>query len=349
MRRGLWTVTVAAVFVLAAIVACQVNLPEDGRYKCATGSDCGSGYVCVHPDDSVPFCCKAGDACADQRDAGVELCNLIDDNGNGQIDEGFDLQTDNANCGACGHACDPLQKCTAAICIDVGERICGDGLDNDGDGKIDCADDDCNAKSCGTGCTCSNGAKKETACGNNADDDGDGKVDCADSDCPLQSCGAGCVCAPNGGTKLEISCTDGVDNDGDGLKDCADTADCIDGALCKPNPNTSTCSAGACLCQGVANPVENCRDSQDNDCDGKVDCADMDCDNSGCQSDGGTGCICQNLTRVEIGCADKVDNDGDGLIDCQDQLPDGGGDCSLGAPCRRPNNTNGTCGLGVCQ
>jgi hypothetical protein len=51
----------------------------------------------------------------------------------------------------------------------VGEHDCYDGIDGDGDGKVDCMDRDC-------GCV-------EKQCDDGIDDDGDGKVDCDDSDC----------------------------------------------------------------------------------------------------------------------------------------------------------------------
>ena len=57
------------------------------------------------------------------------------------------------------------------------ETNCTDGLDNDGDGKIDCADSDCAANpACVTG-------TKETSCKDGLDNDSDGKTDCSDSDC----------------------------------------------------------------------------------------------------------------------------------------------------------------------
>ena len=47
-------------------------------------------------------------------------------------------------------------------------EICGNGLDDDGDGHVDCVDVDCD---CVEDCT------------NGVDDDRDGRVDCADRDC----------------------------------------------------------------------------------------------------------------------------------------------------------------------
>jgi hypothetical protein len=53
------------------------------------------------------------------------------------------------------------------------EQDCGDGLDDDGDGYIDCADSDCGIVSL---CI-------EQQCSDGLDDDGDGLFDCDDPDC----------------------------------------------------------------------------------------------------------------------------------------------------------------------
>lgn len=55
---------------------------------------------------------------------------------------------------------------------------CDDGVDNEGDGKVDVADPDCDYSSQGT----SEGSPP-TACANRRDDDGDGKVDRDDPGC----------------------------------------------------------------------------------------------------------------------------------------------------------------------
>lgn len=51
-------------------------------------------------------------------------------------------------------------------------ELCADGIDNDNDLYIDCADTDCS----GTWCP-------ETACSDELDNDGDGLIDCADPNC----------------------------------------------------------------------------------------------------------------------------------------------------------------------
>jgi len=86
-------------------------------------------------------------------------------------------------------------------------ETCTDGIDNDCDGDIDCADSDCTGNaSCVEDCT------------DGIDNDADGDTDCADSSCDGH---ASCV----------EDCGDGVDNDADGDTDCADSS-CAGDSAC---------------------------------------------------------------------------------------------------------------------
>ena len=62
----------------------------------------------------------------------------------------------------------------------VGEYICDDGIDNDGDTLIDCQDPNCHGTQ-GTGGTCE--YAEELTCDDFFDNDGDGLPDCQDTDC----------------------------------------------------------------------------------------------------------------------------------------------------------------------
>tara|TARA_Y100000310_G_scaffold333762_1_gene411970 strand:+ start:220 stop:2175 length:1956 start_codon:yes stop_codon:yes gene_type:complete len=91
--------------------------------------------------------------------------------------------------------------------VSLVETDCSDGIDDDGDGEIDCGDSDCVGDSA---CV--------EICDDGIDNDGDSLIDCLDSDCAGDSA---CV---------EI-CDDGFDNDGDGLDDCLDS-DCVGNVAC---------------------------------------------------------------------------------------------------------------------
>jgi hypothetical protein len=162
-------------------------------------------------------------------------------------------------------------------------EVCTDGVDNDGDGRVDCADSDCAVDPACVGEICTNGI----------DDDGDGLVDCADTECSLLPACSG------------ENCFDNIDNDGDGDVDCFDS-DCTGHPACNPGPGGGS--------------ETNCTNGVDDDGDGLIDCADTgDCGpDPAC---GGAG--------FEI-CTNSIDDNGNGLIDCND--PQCFGTPACGAP-----------------
>jgi subtilisin-like proprotein convertase family protein len=88
------------------------------------------------------------------------------------------------------------------IIVQVGSaEACGDAVDNDFDGLVDCDDPDCFGDA--TSCTV------ETNCHDDADNDGDTAVDCDDSDCTSSE-----WCAPYKGYWQEFGTSDPVDLEG---------------------------------------------------------------------------------------------------------------------------------------
>jgi len=63
-----------------------------------------------------------------------EICNYQDDDCDGLIDEGFDLQRDKNNCGQCKNVCSKDYVCDSGKCKGCGDRICslevGENPDN---------------------------------------------------------------------------------------------------------------------------------------------------------------------------------------------------------------------------
>ncbi len=83
----------------------------------------------------------------------AELCNMLDDDCDGMIDEGFMLQTDPANCGMCGIDCATLPHSTGGTCGAGRCRIgtCDPGfLDCDGRNSTGCeVNQNTNSANCG--------------------------------------------------------------------------------------------------------------------------------------------------------------------------------------------------------
>src|SRR4051812_49181434 len=99
---------------------------------CYTGDPATQGRGLCHGGTKA---CAAdgGNACSGQVIPVVELCNQQDDDCDGVNDNGFDLNTDNRNCGVCGRGCSVPLRCEDGGCAVPVETNCADGIDNEGD------------------------------------------------------------------------------------------------------------------------------------------------------------------------------------------------------------------------
>jgi len=164
-----------------------------------------------------------------------------------------------------------------------GERLCDDGIDDDGDGLTDCEDlDDCDVQACDASgdricrsgrCVCRSGPL-EAACADGEDNDCDGLADegldydldgypgCNGEDCDDYNANVnpGAPEVPYDGVDNDCDGTDVTDVDGDGYDGGAYGQDCDD-----QNPAVSPAAA------------EVCGDGADGDCDGLTDEYDEDC------------------------------------------------------------------------
>lgn len=264
----------------SAADACEAKLGASRACYSGPAATRGKGRC----KDGQLTCTSKGDVlCVGEvLPAPAEACNDVDDTCDGVVDDGFDKAASPAHCGACNKACAADEACVSGACQKRTESSCANGIDDDADGKADCADSECEAQACGAGCVCTAGVRVETACGDGLDNDGDGVVDCTDPSCAGEACGAGCACAA--GAKHETTCSDGLDNDGDGLTDCAD-----------PECAAAACGVG-CVCAGTVRRETICNDRIDNDGNNGADCADQaDCpQGTVCTLANGTPGTCQS-------------------------------------------------------
>jgi hypothetical protein len=151
--------------------------------------------------------CPGGGGCTPNENPEVSCADGVDNDCDGDIDSADsdcappEPVCGDGSCNGTEDICSCPADCGAAP---SSESACFDGVDNDCDTLVDCADTDCTGGN-------------ETSCSDGTDNDCDTQVDCSDSDCQVGS---------------ESNCDDGVDNDCDGLVDCDDSLDCAADSAC---------------------------------------------------------------------------------------------------------------------
>lgn len=205
-----------------------------------------SGYV-ANDDD-------CDDSSAAVFPEAIEICDGIDNNCNGAVDDddalvdvsqGGQQFFPDADGDGYGDPEGELIACSAPSgyvstpgdCNDSEseqhpgwDEICDDGIENNCTGGADCDD-----PYCGSDPACA-----EVFCADGQDDEGDGLIDCLDQDCQG---------SPDCGEPSPL-CSDAVDNDGDGFTDC-DDSECFLFHGCAA-PTCPNFDLGSAVAQGLA-------------------------------------------------------------------------------------------------
>ena len=295
------------------------------------GTTCGSN---VGACKSGTLNCVGGTLqCNGGTGPSVEVCDGIDNNCDGQIDEPGNLVGVGQICGSSVGTCKAgVTACVNGGVVCVGQvspspEIC-DGKDNNCNGEIDenptdgPSDPGCWNDS-GTGCSFST-LKWAPPTGGT----------CTGLGTLTAPCSAGAIVCQNGGWQCQggkLPCTeicDGVDNNCNGQVDDGDPGGggtCGSSNVGQCKFGVLHCAGGQIVCQGEIGPSSELCDGIDNDCNGTVDdnapgsgraCG----SNLGLCTKGTTACVggtllCQGGKQPSVEVCNGLDDDCNGIID----------------------------------
>ncbi len=285
----------------------------DGFFSLA---GCGTAVDC---DDSNPAI----------KPGATELCDGIDNNCSGAVDEGNPGGGAACTTGQAGVCANGIQQCVggALTCVpsqSPSTEVC-DGLDNNCNGAVDEGNP-------GGGLSCNTGQAGVCSAG-------------------TTQCQSGViVCVANVNPSAEVC--DGLDNNCNGAVDEGNPGGgvpCTTGQLGVCSAGTTQCQSGAIVCVRNVNPSAEICDGLDNNCSGAVDEGNpgggIACNTGllGVCSTGTTACsggaiICvQNVSATAEVC-DGLDNNCNGAVD------DGAASaCNDGLTCTTDACSSGTC------
>jgi hypothetical protein len=193
--------------------------------------------------------CKGAELACVTLVPAAESCNGFDDDCNGKVDEPFDLQTDHANCGACGTVCATSETCCAGKCVNLQEdenncgacgstNVCTSGSTCCGGMCVNTMQNDTSCGACGIAC-----AMGKTCCGGQ----------CVDMKNDPKHCG---TCATECSMGAQPGCCDGACVDFLSQQNCGrcgQSCGVLDGGIvctCSTTQNGTMCMSpvlGVCL------------------------------------------------------------------------------------------------------
>ena len=263
-------------------------------------------------------------------DGAPELCDTLDNDGDGEVDEGFDLQTSPIHCGTCGNECGfPNAN---AVCVDGACAIesCLEGFaDCNGslsDGcEVDTTSNPFNCGGCGPEFDCERP---------NAD------TECVESVCTIVECDG-----RFGDCDLDAS--NGCESDL--LSDLDHCSAC--GTVCAFEGAEAQCSGGVCGLGGCETGFADCDANADNGCETSIVDNDDACGGCGlvCDPENGAGACVGTICELSGCFGDYLDCDGDPFTGCEVDGDTSLSDCGACGNACSAENGSATCDRGVCE
>ncbi len=182
----------------------------------------------------------------------TEVCDALDNDGDGEIDEGVETTYyEDADADTYGNATEVISGCAPPDGFVANDDDCDDTDINinpsAGDIGGDGIDQDCSGADASL-----EPLTSEDLCTDSVDNDEDGLIDCDDTDCEADA-----ACPTTLATSTEVICTDAIDNDDDDLIDCDDT-DCAAEETCASTTTTTSAAAsGSSGCALALGPVSS--------------------------------------------------------------------------------------------
>jgi len=304
----------------AAANACSAGQCIDGLcFQAPRSGGCSPREWCSPELGCQPLPGSALDAGPGPCVPELEVCNGLDDDCDGMIDDGIDLATDPMNCGACNHLCGG-DHATAGCARGVCTLSCDPGFEDcDGEPSNGCEADLTAATSCGSCATRCSGATPL---------------------CVMGASGLTCIAeCPPGTTQCSATCA----NLGTSLSHCGGC-----NVACGPAHSTALCTGGVCGVGSCDAGFANC------DGDASTGCETDLSDATHCGSCGGA---CGSAAPYCVGsagsyactngCSDGVRGGDETDLDCGGALCPA---CRIGAACGRDQDCAGTalCNGGRC-